>query len=142
MSALYGAADVFVLASTVEPYGTVYGEAMAAGLPVVGWAAGNLPHLAADGVEGRVVPTGDVAGLSAALGARGHRRGAPAPAWARRWPAPRSCRRGTRRPSASSPSAAAPPTGTADRPVAVAETHGDGRAVVRRVSPGRRPPSR
>src|SRR5829696_1797635 len=25
-----------------EPYGTVYGEAMAAGLPVVSWRAGNL----------------------------------------------------------------------------------------------------
>ena len=68
MSDLYAAADVFVLASTEEPYGTVYGEAMAAGLPVVGWAAGNLPHLADDGVEGRVVPTGDGPALAAALG--------------------------------------------------------------------------
>lgn len=67
MHALYGAADTFVLASTVEPYGTVYGEAMAAGLPVVGWAAGNLPHLATDGVEGRIVRTGDIAGLVAAM---------------------------------------------------------------------------
>ena len=64
---LYGAADVFVLASTKEPYGPVYGEAMAAGLPVVGWRSGNLPHLAAHGREGLVVDTGDVAGLRAAL---------------------------------------------------------------------------
>ncbi|MEW6471386.1 MAG: glycosyltransferase family 4 protein [Actinomycetota bacterium] len=64
---LYAAADVFVLASTKEPYGTVYGEAMAAGLPVVGWRSGNLPHLAADGREGLVVEPGDVAGLRAAL---------------------------------------------------------------------------
>ena len=64
---LYAAADVFVLASTKEPYGTVYGEAMAAGLPVVGWRSGNLPHLAADGREGLVVDPGDVAGLGAAL---------------------------------------------------------------------------
>jgi glycosyltransferase involved in cell wall biosynthesis len=65
---LYAAADVFVLASTKEPYGTVYGEAMAAGLPVVGWRSGNLPHLATDGLEGLTVPPGDVAGLRTALG--------------------------------------------------------------------------
>ena len=69
MRGLYAAADAFVLASTVEPYGTVYGEAMTAGLPVIGWAAGNLPHLADDGVEGRIVTTGDVEGLAAAMDA-------------------------------------------------------------------------
>ncbi|MCW2702024.1 MAG: glycosyl transferase group 1 [Blastococcus sp.] len=67
VAALYAAADVFALASSREPYGTVYGEAMAAGLPVVGDAAGNLPHLARDGEEGLVVPLGDVAALTAAL---------------------------------------------------------------------------
>ena len=67
VAAFYRAADVFALASLREPYGTVYGEAMAAGLPVVGWSAGNLPHLARDGVEGLVVPTGDVAALAAGL---------------------------------------------------------------------------
>jgi glycosyltransferase involved in cell wall biosynthesis len=64
IGARYDAADVFVLGSTVEPYGSVYGEAMAAGLPVVGWAAGNLPHLVDDGVEGYLLPTGDVVGMS------------------------------------------------------------------------------
>jgi glycosyltransferase involved in cell wall biosynthesis len=64
---LYSAADVFVLASTKEPYGTVYGEAMAAGLPVVGWRSGNLPHLAEDGREGLAVTVGDIAALTAAL---------------------------------------------------------------------------
>lgn len=68
VAALYAAADAFVLASTREPYGTVYGEAMAAGLPVVGWRAGNLPHLATDGVDGLIVEPGDVEGLAAALG--------------------------------------------------------------------------
>lgn len=67
MRALYDAADVFVLASYVEPYGMVYGEAMAAGTPVVGWRAGNLPNLVDDGVEGKLVPEGDVAALAAAL---------------------------------------------------------------------------
>lgn len=63
----YRAADVFALASLREPYGTVYGEAMAEGLPVVGWDAGNLPHLARNGVEGLAVPPGDVPALAAAL---------------------------------------------------------------------------
>ena len=67
VSALYHGADVFVLPSVREPYGTAYGEAMAAGLPVVGWRAGNLPHLATHGREGLVLPVGDVDGLSAAL---------------------------------------------------------------------------
>jgi glycosyltransferase involved in cell wall biosynthesis len=64
---LYRDADVFVLPSVREPYGTVYGEAMAAGLPVVGWRAGNLPHLAQHGREGMLVDTGDLDGLAAAL---------------------------------------------------------------------------
>jgi glycosyltransferase involved in cell wall biosynthesis len=64
---MYRAAQVFVLASRREPYGTVYGEAMAAGLPVVGWSAGNLPNLADDGREGLIVAPGDIAALAAAL---------------------------------------------------------------------------
>jgi glycosyltransferase involved in cell wall biosynthesis len=64
---LYTAADVFVLASVKEPYGTVYGEAMASGLPVVGWRAGNLPYLAENEKEGLAVPPGDEAALRAAL---------------------------------------------------------------------------
>jgi glycosyltransferase involved in cell wall biosynthesis len=64
---LYAGADAFVLPSYVEPYGTVYGEALAAGLPVVGWRAGNLPHLATHGREGVILEPGDVAGLTEAL---------------------------------------------------------------------------
>ena len=44
-----------------------YGEALAAGLPVVGWRAGNLPHLISDGVEGVVLDPGDIPALAAAL---------------------------------------------------------------------------
>ncbi len=68
VSAMYAAADLFVLPSTKEPYGTVFGEAMAEGLPVVGWRAGNLPYLAGDQREGLLVDTGDVAELARALG--------------------------------------------------------------------------
>jgi glycosyltransferase involved in cell wall biosynthesis len=67
VAAMYAAADVFVLPSIKEPYGTVYGEAMAFGLPVVGWRAGNLPYLAEHEREGLIVPTGDVQGLAEAL---------------------------------------------------------------------------
>jgi glycosyltransferase involved in cell wall biosynthesis len=67
VAAMYAAADAFVLPSLKEPYGTVYGEAMAFGLPVVGWRAGNLPYLATDEVEGLIAPPGDIAALSRAL---------------------------------------------------------------------------
>jgi glycosyltransferase involved in cell wall biosynthesis len=67
VAAFYRDADVFVLASTREPYGTAYGEAMAYGLPVVGWRAGNLPYLAAHRREGLLVEPADTAGLARAL---------------------------------------------------------------------------
>lgn len=67
VAGFYRKSDIFALASMKEPYGTVYGEAMAAGLPVVGWNAGNLPHLAAHGVEGLAVTPGDRVALTAAL---------------------------------------------------------------------------
>src|SRR3954447_14247494 len=64
---MYRAADIFALPSFEEPYGTVWGEAMAAGLPVVGWRAGNLPFLAEHGVDALVVPVGDVDALSRSI---------------------------------------------------------------------------
>jgi glycosyltransferase involved in cell wall biosynthesis len=67
VAAMYASADAFVLPSLREPYGTVYGEAMAFGMPVVGWRAGNLPHLADDAVSGVILEPGDIAGLAAAL---------------------------------------------------------------------------
>jgi glycosyltransferase involved in cell wall biosynthesis len=92
---MYRDADVFILPSVREPYGTVYGEAMAAGLPVVGWRAGNLPYLADHGREGLLVEPGDVRGLASALrtlaeddelrtrlGAAARRRAATFPTWA------------------------------------------------------------
>jgi glycosyltransferase involved in cell wall biosynthesis len=64
---MYRSVDAFVLPSFEEPYGTVWGEAMAAGLPVVGWHAGNLPFLADHEREGLLAEVGDVAALSRAL---------------------------------------------------------------------------
>jgi glycosyltransferase involved in cell wall biosynthesis len=67
LAGLYAGADVFALPSYAEAYGTVYAEALTAGLPVVGWSSGNLPNLIDDRIEGCLVDTGDVGGLSAAL---------------------------------------------------------------------------
>lgn len=67
VAALYSAVDAFVLPSLKEPYGTVYGEAMAMGLPVVGWRAGNLPYLATHEAEGVLLEPGDLPGLTGAL---------------------------------------------------------------------------
>jgi glycosyltransferase involved in cell wall biosynthesis len=91
---MYRAADVFVLPSFEEPYGTVWGEAMAAGLPVVGWHAGNLPFLADHGTEGMLVDVGDMPALGAAIeqlardpglrtrmGRAARRRAAARPTW-------------------------------------------------------------
>ncbi|MDQ3811056.1 MAG: glycosyltransferase family 4 protein [Chloroflexota bacterium] len=94
VAAMYAACDAFVLPSLREPYGTVYGEAMAYGLPVVGWRAGNLPYLADDEREGLIVAVGDVPRLAEAmlrlaedpslrqrLGAAARRRAQARPTW-------------------------------------------------------------
>jgi len=67
VAAMYAAVDAFALPSLKEPFGTVYGEAMAFGLPVVGWRAGNLPFLATHQAEGLLVIPHDVVGLTHAL---------------------------------------------------------------------------
>jgi glycosyltransferase involved in cell wall biosynthesis len=64
---LYRSADMFVLPSRWETYGTAYAEAMDAGLPVIGWRSGNLPHLVDDGKQGIVITPGDIRALSGAL---------------------------------------------------------------------------
>jgi glycosyltransferase involved in cell wall biosynthesis len=92
---LRAGADVFALPSHEETFGMAWTEALAAGLPVVGWDTSNLPNLVTDGIEGLLVPRGDVVALAAALarlavdrelrrrlsvGAR--RRAATLPTWA------------------------------------------------------------
>jgi glycosyltransferase involved in cell wall biosynthesis len=64
---LYRSADVFALCSFVDAYGTAWAEAIAAGLPVVGWRAGNLPRLADNGREALMAEPGDLPGLASAL---------------------------------------------------------------------------
>ena len=68
LAAYYGAGDVLVLPSAVEPWGLVVNEAMAAGLPIVTTeAAGCAPDLVRSGKNGQVVPIGDVDALQTAV---------------------------------------------------------------------------
>jgi glycosyltransferase involved in cell wall biosynthesis len=64
VASFYKSADVFLLPSYAEPYGTVLGEAMAEGLAVVGYRAGNLPFLARHEREALMAEPGDVAELA------------------------------------------------------------------------------
>lgn len=62
----YGEADVFVLPSLEEGYGTVVSEALNAGLPVVAFALGPLQDLVTPEC-GVLAPPGDVDALAAAM---------------------------------------------------------------------------
>jgi glycosyltransferase involved in cell wall biosynthesis len=94
VAALHAAADAFAFPSRIETYGSAAGEALAAGLPVVGWRSPHLGALVADDVEGLLVEPGRIDDLAAAIhrlandeadrrrladGAR--RRGARLPTW-------------------------------------------------------------
>ena len=59
--------DVLVLPSYFEGFGLVLLEAMACGLPIIATDATSAPDLITDGVEGYVIPVGDLAALVLAL---------------------------------------------------------------------------
>jgi len=61
------AADVLALPSRTDSFGIVFLDAWANGKPVVGADAGGIPGVVADGVDGLLVPFGDVPALAAAL---------------------------------------------------------------------------
>ena len=57
----YAAADVFVFPTLGDPYGLVVDEAMASSLPVISTsAAGEITDRVIEGVNGYIVPPGDV----------------------------------------------------------------------------------
>ncbi|WP_459614809.1 glycosyltransferase family 4 protein [Bordetella sp. 2513F-2] len=59
--------DLFALATQQEASGTVYVEAQAAGLPVIGTQVGGVPEMMRDGVTGILVPVKDQPALTEAL---------------------------------------------------------------------------
>lgn len=63
----YARATVFVMPSLYEPYGVVFGEAMAHRLPCVGTTNCAIPEIILDGVTGFHVPVGEAAPLAERL---------------------------------------------------------------------------
>jgi glycosyltransferase involved in cell wall biosynthesis len=63
----YRAADVFCYPSLWEGFGLTPAEAMASGVPVVGFRTTAVPEVVMDGKTGLLVRPGDIAGLAAAL---------------------------------------------------------------------------
>jgi phosphatidylinositol alpha-1,6-mannosyltransferase len=59
----YDHCEVFAMPSRGEGFGLVFIEAMARGRPVVGGAHGGTPEIIDDGINGFLVPHGDVAQL-------------------------------------------------------------------------------
>src|SRR5690606_21052053 len=59
--------DLFALATEQEASGTVFVEAAAAGLPVIGTDVGGVSEMLQDGETGLLVPLHDAAALTAAL---------------------------------------------------------------------------
>lgn len=57
---LYRSSDVFVLPSRAETFGIAYVEASACGLPVIAGRSGAVDDIVVDGVNGYVVPVGEV----------------------------------------------------------------------------------
>jgi glycosyltransferase involved in cell wall biosynthesis len=66
MARLYGEAEVYLNAPNIDNMPNSVIEAFAAGLPVVSTAAGGIPHIVTDGVDGLLVPVGDAPALAAA----------------------------------------------------------------------------
>ncbi len=63
----YGAADVFLLPTLYEPFGLVYGEAMACGLPAIVSRDAGAQDWIVEGQNGFVVDPLDIAGMARAL---------------------------------------------------------------------------
>jgi glycosyltransferase involved in cell wall biosynthesis len=67
VDALMRAADIFVAPSLYESFGLIYVEAQRYALPSVAFAAGGVPEVVSDGVDGLLVTVGDARALAMAL---------------------------------------------------------------------------
>lgn len=63
----YSAADAFVAPSLQEAFGQTVIEAMACGVPVIGFDTGGIPDLVRHGQTGLLCPTGDADALAVAI---------------------------------------------------------------------------
>ena len=68
LSGIYRTTNLFLMASTVETQGLVLLEAAASGLPIVAMEATAIPEIVIHGVNGFLVPLGDVAGMARCTG--------------------------------------------------------------------------
>jgi glycosyltransferase involved in cell wall biosynthesis len=67
VSQLYCRSSLFVMPSIFEPWGNVYLEAMAHGVPAVGCRWGATPEVILDGVDGALVPRRNAEALAETL---------------------------------------------------------------------------
>lgn len=65
---LYQQADVFVMPTHSEPFGWVFIEAMAAGLPIVATRLNAIPEIVAEGETGLLIEPGDRTALADRMG--------------------------------------------------------------------------
>ena len=65
---LFAAADASILSSSWENFPHTVVEALAVGTPVLATTTGGVAEVVQDGVNGLLVPAGDAAGLTAAVG--------------------------------------------------------------------------
>lgn len=75
----YGEAKMLALSSRTEAFGNVLVEALGHGLPVVATRCGGPEEVLRDGLDGRLVPVGDVAALAKAIDATLAEPGDPLP---------------------------------------------------------------
>jgi len=67
LSMAYSAADLFIIPSLQESFGQTAIEAMACGVPVIGFASGGIKDTVRPGITGELVPVGDVDALRAQI---------------------------------------------------------------------------
>jgi glycosyltransferase involved in cell wall biosynthesis len=63
----YQAADIFIIPSLEEAFGQTALEAVACGTLVVGFSVGGIPDIVVNGMNGQLVPVGDVSQLRSAV---------------------------------------------------------------------------